>query len=54
MYEESFCLFQVPVVLLSLTLLGKDIYLKIFGKAGDINQNKQDQYENADTGKFYI
>lgn len=26
----------------------------MFGKAGDINQNKQDQYEDPDTGLFLL
>ncbi|KAG8198244.1 hypothetical protein JTE90_021501 [Oedothorax gibbosus] len=32
---------MVPVAVLSLTLLGKDVYLRLIGK-GDVNQNKQD------------
>ncbi|GFS35590.1 major facilitator superfamily domain-containing protein 4A [Nephila pilipes] len=42
---------MVPVALLSLTLLGKDIYLKMIGK-GDVNQNKQDMPVEAFEEKF--
>ncbi|XP_054721217.1 major facilitator superfamily domain-containing protein 4A-like [Uloborus diversus] len=43
---------MIPVALLSLTLLGKDVYLKMFGRPGDINQNKQDQYETSTDEKY--
>ncbi|PRD26554.1 UNVERIFIED_CONTAM: hypothetical protein NCL1_37796 [Trichonephila clavipes] len=36
---------MVPVVLLSLTLLGKDVYLKMIGK--DVNENKQGQSDSS-------
>ncbi|KAF8790671.1 major facilitator superfamily domain-containing protein 4A-like isoform X1 [Argiope bruennichi] len=51
---------MIPVALLSLTLLGKDVYLRMIGK-GDVNQNKQadlppepfeEKYDTSPVSKF--
>ncbi|GBL82532.1 Major facilitator superfamily domain-containing protein 4A [Araneus ventricosus] len=51
---------MIPVAFLSLTLLGKDVYLKMVGK-GDVNQNKQaelppepfeEKYDTSPVSKF--
>lgn len=41
-------LLMVPVILLTMSLVGRELYGRYFG-GGDFNQNKQGQYESTDT-----